>query len=168
MRTPTETEITAPEFPPRLEWVNVAFLRMDKLIGRHVVLLEFFDTARINSLRTLPYLREWHERYSEAGLRVIGVHSPGYSFGRDPDVARAAIEKLEVPFPVVLDPDFLVWGEYGNRGWPGRYVFDRRLILRYIHYGEGDYDGSEEAIQEFLRGLDSDYSGPPLMEPVRP
>src|SRR3954470_11908782 len=102
MRAPADTEIIAPEFPPRLDWTGVAFLRMDKQIGRHVVLVEFFDTARINSLRTLPYLKAWHERYEEAGLRVIGVHSPGYSFGRDRDVVARAVERLEIPFPVVL------------------------------------------------------------------
>jgi AhpC/TSA family len=168
MRTSPETDIVAPEFPPRLDWVGAAFLRMDKQLGRPV-LVEFLDTARINSLRTLPYLKEWHERYAAAGLRIIGVHSPGYSFGRDRAVAEAAIEQLEVPFPVVLDPDFLVWREYGNKGWPGRYVFDRRLRLRYIHYGEGDYDDCELVIQEVLAEADEDFQPPPaLVEPLRP
>jgi hypothetical protein len=168
MRAPADTEIIAPEFPPRLDWVNVAFLRMDKQIGRHVVLVEFFDTARVNSLRTLGYLQEWHARYEEAGLRVIGVHSPGYSFGRDPDVARAAIEKLGIEFPVALDPDFLIWREYGNKGWPGRYIFDRRLMLRYLHYGEGDYEDAELVIQEALGELDDEFVAPAVMEPLRP
>jgi hypothetical protein len=168
MRTPPETDIVAPEFPPRMEWVGAAFLRMDKQLGRPV-LLEFIDTARINSVRTLPYLKAWHERYAAAGLRVIGVHSPGYSFGRERSVAEAAIERLDIPFPVVLDPDFMVWREYGNKGWPGRYVFDRRLRLRYIHYGEGDYEDCELAIQELLAEADEDFTPPPaLVEPVRP
>ena len=82
MRPPHDEDLYAPEFPKGLDWHNVAFLRMDKLIGRHGVLVEFWDFARINSLRTLPYLVAWHERYGELGLRVIAVHSPGYSFGR--------------------------------------------------------------------------------------
>ena len=168
MRTSPETDIVAPEFPPRMDWVGAAFLRMDKQLGRPVV-LEFIDTARINSLRTLPYLKAWHERYADAGLRVIGVHSPGYSFGRDKAVAQAALERLDIPFPVVLDPEFMVWREYGNKGWPGRYVFDRRLRLRYIHYGEGDYEDCELAIQELLVEGDEDYTPPPdLVEPIRP
>jgi len=167
MRTPPESDIVAPEFPPRMDWVGAAFLRMDKQLGRPV-LLEFIDTARINSLRTLPYLKAWHERYAGAGLRVIGVHSPAYSFGRDKAVAEAAIERLEIPFPVVLDPDFMVWRDYGNKGWPGRYVFDRRLRLRYIHYGEGDYEDCELAIQELLAEADDDFTPPSLVEPVRP
>jgi hypothetical protein len=168
MRTPPETDIVAPEFPPRMDWVGAAFLRMDKQLGRPV-LLEFIDTARINSLRTLPYLKEWHERYSGAGLRVIGVHSPGYSFGRDKAVVEVALERLDIPFPVVLDPDFMVWREYGNKGWPGRYLFDRRLRLRYIHYGEGDYEDCELVIQEALAEADEDFAPPPaLVEPIRP
>ena len=135
-----------------MEWVNVAFLRMDTLMGRHAVLVEFWDFARVNSLRTLPYLRAWHERYADAGLRVIGVHSPGYTFGRDPEAVARAVERLEVRYPVLLDPALEVWRLYGNRGWPGRYLFDRRGLLRYIHYGEGDYLDSELAIQECLRG----------------
>ena len=168
MLPPEDTEIPAPEFPPELEWLGVPFLRMDRLIGRHAVLVEFWDFARINSLRTLPYLEAWHERYAEPGLQVVAVESPGYSFARDPDVAARAVERLGVPFAVALDPDFGVWRLYGNRGWPGRYLFDRRGILRYYHYGEGDYAGTELAVQELLREIDPDVELPRVLEPIRP
>ena len=168
MRISASEEIVAPEFPRGLEWLNVALLRMDQLIGRSVVLLEFWDFARINSLRTLPYLKAWHERYSDAGLRVILVQAPGYSFGRDRDVAARAFERLEVAMPVVLDPDFAVWREYGNKGWPGRYLFDREGVLRLFHYGEGEYEETELAVQELLRELDPDLSLPEPLEPLRP
>src|SRR5665809_91316 len=123
VRTPADAQIPAPEFPPGLEWLGVPFLRMDRLLGRHAVLVEFWDFARVNSLRTLPYLKAWHERYADAGLRVIGIHSPGYSFGRDRDTVARAVERLEVTYPVLLDPELQVWRIYGNMGWPGRYLF---------------------------------------------
>jgi hypothetical protein len=160
--------MAAPEFPPRLDWLNVAFLRMDKQIGRHAVLVEFWDHARVNSLRTLPYMQAWHERYGKRGLRVIGVHSPGYSFGRDSTLVAEAVQRLEVPYAVALDPDLAVWQLYGNRGWPGRYLFDRRGLLRYAHYGEGDYHEAELAIQELLLEIDPDLERPPPLEPLRP
>ena len=72
------------------------------------MLVEFWDFARVNSLRTLPYLKAWHARYADAGLRVIGVHTPGYSFGRDRDTVARAVERLEIAYPVLLDPDFEV------------------------------------------------------------
>jgi hypothetical protein len=168
VRVAASEQIVAPEFPRGLQWVNVAFLRMDKLIGRSAVLVEFWDFARINSLRTLPYLKAWHERYGDAGLRVILVQSPGYSFARDAAVAHAAIERLEIPMPVALDIDFAVWREYGNRGWPGRYLFDREGALRFFHYGEGEYEDTELAVQEALLELDPGLSLPAPLEPLRP
>jgi hypothetical protein len=168
VRPPADAEIPAPEFPSAMEWLNVAFLRMDRLMGRHAVLVEFWDFARVNSVRTLPYLQAWDERYRDLGLRVIGVHSPGYSFGRDRDVVARAVESLEVRHPVVLDPDLVIWRLYGNMGWPGRYLFDRRGLLRYIHYGEGDYLDTELAIHELLRELDPDVELPKPLEPLRP
>ena len=165
---PSDIEISAPEFPPGLEWLGVSFLRMDRLLGRNAVLLEFWDFARVNSLRTLPYMKAWHERYADAGLRVIGVHSPGYSFGRDPGTVRRAVERLEIRHPVALDPSLEVWRLYGNRGWPARYLFDRRGRLRWFHYGEGAYRDTELAIREVLSEIDDELSFPPLLEPLRP
>ena len=169
LRLPSDNEAFLPEFPKDLEWIGVAFLRAAQQIGRPI-LVEFFDTARINSHRTLPYIREWHARYGDLGLRVIGVHSPGYSFGSDPEVVKAAIARLDIPYAVVLDPDFLVWREYGNRGWPARFVFDRRGILRFVHWGEGEYDETERVIQELLRETDpeGELELPEVMGPLRP
>ena len=170
MRLPVDNDAYAPEFPQGLQWIGVAFLRMAQQIGRPI-LVEFFDSARINSHRTLPYMRAWHERYAEPGLlRIVGVHSPAYSFARDPEVATSLIERMDIPYPVVLDPDFAVWREYGNRGWPARYVFDRRGILRFVHWGEGEYDETELVIQELIAETDPDgeVELPGLLEPVRP
>jgi hypothetical protein len=168
VRTPPGSELHAPEFPPDLRWLNVAFLRMNKQFGRNAVLVEFWDFARVNSLRTLPYLKAWHERYGEHGLRVVMVQAPGYSFGRDPDVATRAIEALGVEHPVVFDTNFELWRTYGNKGWPGRYLFDRRGHLRYIHYGEGDYLECEEVVQELLLEIDDELELPEPLEPLRP
>jgi hypothetical protein len=168
VRPPAASEIYAPEFPSELAWLGVPFLRMDRLLGQHAVLIEFWDFARVNSLRTLPYLRAWHERYAGAGLQIVGVHTPGYSFGRDPETVARAVERLAIPFPVLLDPEFEVWRLYGNRGWPGRFLFDRAGLLRDIHYGEGDYTAAERAIGECLVELDADFEPPAPLEPLRP
>ena len=160
MRPPVDT-ITAPPFPRELEWVNVAPLRMDKQKGRPV-LIEFWDFCRVNSLRTMPYLKAWHERYGDDGLRVIGVHSPGFAPSFDPAAVRAAVARLDVTYPVVVDSDLEVWDLYGNQGWPARYLFDRTLTLVDYHYGEGAYDESERAIAELL-----DIEPPPFT-PLRP
>jgi hypothetical protein len=168
MRPPEGLELPAPELPSGLDWLGVPFLRMDRLMGRHAVLVEFWDFARVNSLRTLPYLRAWHERYGDSGLQLIGVHSPGYSFGRDPKLVARAVERLGVPFPVALDPEFAVWRLYDNRGWPARYLFDRRGVLVHFHLGEGDYRATELAIQETLIEIEPGLALPDPIEPLRP
>lgn len=170
MRLPADNEAYAPEFPQGLQWVGVAFLRMAQQIGRPI-LVEFFDSARINSHRTLPYMRAWQERYADKGLlRIIGVHSPAYSFGRDADIVVPAIERMDIPYAVVLDPDFAVWREYGNRGWPARFVFDRRGVLRFVHWGEGEYEETERVIQELIAETDpeGELELPELLTPLRP
>jgi hypothetical protein len=167
MRTPPNADIAAPEFPDGTEWLNVAFLRMDKQLGR-AVLVEFWDYARINSLRTLPYMKAWHQRYAGQGLRVIGVHAPGYSFGGEREGVERAVERLGIEYPVALDPHLAVWHVYGNKGWPARYLFDQRARLRLIHYGEGEYLETELAIQELLSEIDEDAAFPEPLPPLRP
>ena len=168
MLIPPDSEIVAPEFAPELEWLNVAFLRVDKLLGRNAILVEFWDFARVNSLRTLPYLKGWNARYSPLGLKVIGVHTPGYSFGRDSCAVARAVERLEIPYPVVLDTAGGVWQRYGNKGWPARFLFDRRARLRHVHFGEGEYLETEVAIQELLREIEAEVELPEPLEPLRP
>jgi thiol-disulfide isomerase/thioredoxin len=148
-------------FPPRLPWVNVAPLRMDQQRGRPV-LIEFWDFCRPNSIRTLPYMKAWDERYRDGGLRVIGVHDSGFAPSAEPEAVIAAVERLEVAYPVVLDVEHEIWQEYGNLGWPARYLFDRDGRLFDYHYGEGGYEETELAIQELL-GVER-----PVLGVVRP
>jgi mannose-6-phosphate isomerase-like protein (cupin superfamily) len=148
VRAPVDT-IPAPPFPRDLRWINVAGLRMDQQRGRPV-LVEFFDVCRVHSLRTLPYVVAWHERYAADGLRVISVHAPGFPPSYDEDVVRAALERLGVEHAVALDHEFRVWQEYGNEGWPARYLFNPDQLLHSFHYGQGAYDETELAIQELL------------------
>jgi AhpC/TSA family len=122
---------------------------MDRLRGRPM-LIEFWDFCRHNSLRTLPYVRAWHERYEADGLQVVGIHTPGFARSRERRAVEAAVARLEIAYPVLLDPDLEMWREYENRGWPARYLFDRRGMLFHYHYGEGAYAETELAIQELL------------------
>jgi hypothetical protein len=157
MRAPV-ADSAAPPFPARLPWVNVASLRMDKQLGRPV-LVEFWDFCRVNSLHTLPYLRAWHERYAQAGLRVVSVHCPGFAASRDPDAVRAAVARLGIEHPVLVDTELELWRLYGNEGWPARYLFDQQGMLFEVHVGEGGYAETELAIGELL-GLDVEPVGP--------
>jgi hypothetical protein len=158
---PPVADIAAPPFPAKLPWVNVATLRMDKQRGRPV-LIEFWDFCRVNSLRTLPYVKAWHDRYADAGLRVISVHCPGFEPARDEDAVREAVDRLGIEHPVLIDAELKLWSLYGNEGWPARYLFDQQGMLFDVHLGEGGYEVTERAIQELL-GVSR-----PVVEPIRP
>ncbi len=154
MRAPVD-HIAAPPFPRGLEWINGSELGFPLLV-------EFWDFCRPQSMRALPYVKAWHERYEDAGLRVIGVHAAGFEPSHDPGAVRAAVARLGVPYPVAVDSELEVWGLYGNLGWPARYLFDQRGMLLHYHYGEGGYEETERAIQELLT-IDE-----PVLPPFRP
>jgi thiol-disulfide isomerase/thioredoxin len=114
------------------------------------LLVEFWDFCRPNSMRTLPYVKAWHECYREAGLRVVGVHCPGFEASRQESAIRAAVTRLGISYPVLIDSEFELWQEYENEGWPARYLFDGRARLFDYHFGEGAYEATEVAIQQLL------------------
>ena len=95
-------------------------------------------------------MRDWHNKYNDQGLVIIGVHSPEFSHEKDPDNVRNAIARLDVPYPVVQDNDFSTWRSYKNRYWPSLYLVDKRGTIRFWHIGEGAYTETEEAIIKLL------------------
>jgi thiol-disulfide isomerase/thioredoxin len=147
LRAPTDT-IVAPLFPTKLPWVNGGPQSIIQQ-GRPM-LVEFWDFCRPNSMRTLPYVKAWHERYAAAGLRVIGVHCPGFECSRDEQAVRDAVARLGIEYPVLIDGELEVWQDYENQGWPARYLYDGRARLFEYHFGEGAYTETELAIQELL------------------
>lgn len=154
MRAPIDT-IAAPLFPTHLPWVNAKAGKESILQRGRPMLVEFWDFCRPNSIRTLPYMKAWHERYGpnalgSNGLRVIGVHCPGFDCSSPEQAVRDAVARLGIEHPVLIDSDFEVWREYENRGWPARYLFDGGARLFDYHYGEGSYRDTELAIQELL------------------
>jgi thiol-disulfide isomerase/thioredoxin len=167
LRAPIDT-IAAPLFPTKASWINVPGGKgaQASVIQRgRPMLVEFWDFCRPNSLRTLPYVRAWHERYAEHGLRVIGVHSPGFEPSREKEAVRDAVARLGIEYPVLIDGELAVWQEYENLGWPARYLFDGHARLFEYHYGEGAYAATELAIQELL-GVEREPLGPQRPEDV--
>ena len=130
-------------------WINSPPLASSDLQGK-VILIDFWTYSCINCLRTLPYLRAWHEKYAEAGLVIIGVHSPEFAFERSETNVRKATSSLGVSWPVVMDNDFGIWQAYSNRYWPAHYLYgtDGKLVQK--HFGEGAYEETERLIQSLL------------------
>jgi thiol-disulfide isomerase/thioredoxin len=147
-------------------WLNSLPLTMAGLRGR-VVLIDFWDGTCINCLHTLPYLKEWHARYAEAGLTIIGIHAPEFAFSQEAGVVKAALQRFGLMYPVALDNEFRTWNAFANRAWPTRYLVDAHGYIRAFHRGEGDYQAFERAIQDLLHEISPSHCFPSPMDPVR-
>ena len=165
---PERDDVAAPDLPDRIEWVGEAPGTMPELTAAGPALVHFLDFAQLNSVRTLPYLDEWTRRYAEHGLRTIGVQSPRFPFGAEREAVASGLERLGVGFPVAVDAEHDLWHAYGCTGWPSLFLWRQGGALAWFHFGEGEYRGTEEAIQAELREIDALRELPPPMEPLRP
>jgi len=139
----------APDFTGITAWINSAPLSVADMRGK-VVLVEFWTFGCINCIHVAPYVKAWEARYADAGLAVVGIHTPELSFEREIANVRDAVTKAGIRYPVAFDPSFGTWNAYRNRYWPAFYFIDRDGIIRHVHFGEGDYDGSEQVIRQLL------------------
>jgi thiol-disulfide isomerase/thioredoxin len=135
-------------------WLNSEPLTAAALQGS-VVAVDFWTFTCVNWLRTLPYVRAWHETYRDNGLVVIGAHAPEFSFEHDLDNVRRAVADLNVDYPVVIDNDFSLWRAFDNHYWPAIYLVDGKGKVKFTHFGESAYEETERAIQKLL-GVDRD------------
>lgn len=138
--------VRAPEFKGIKAWLNTRPLHMEKLKGK-VVLIDFWAYTCVNCLRTLPYLKKWHKKYSKKGLVVVGIHSPEFEFEKSVANVKRAAERRGINYPVAVDSDSRMWEAYDNHYWPAKFLIDRDGFVSYVHFGEGNYSQTEMAIQ---------------------
>jgi cytochrome c biogenesis protein CcdA/thiol-disulfide isomerase/thioredoxin len=144
---------TAPDFTGTQRWFNSRPLSLAALRGR-VVLIDFWTYTCINCIRTLPYLKAWDARYRRDGLTIVGVHSPEFSFEKDAGNVLRAIASFGIRYPVVQDNNLATWSAWGNQYWPAEYLIDANGKVRHVHFGEGEYQQSEDAIRSLLAERD--------------
>jgi len=139
-----------PDLDGAIGWVNSAPLSRKSLRGR-VVLVNFWTYTCINSLRPLAYVKSWAAKYKDAGLEVIGVHTPEFAFEKERSNVENAVRDLKITYPVAIDSDYKIWQAFHNEYWPAHYFIDGKGRIRYHHFGEGEYGESERVIQELLK-----------------
>lgn len=147
----------ASEFTGISNWLNSEPLSMEELKGK-VVLVDFWTYSCINCIRTIPYLNEWYEKYKDQGLVIVGVHTPEFAFEKDTDNLNTALDRYKIKYPVAQDNDYQTWQAYSNRYWPAKYLVDQEGNIVYTHFGEGDYEETENVIRQFL-GMEMVESG---------
>lgn len=139
----------APEFKGITTWLNSSPLSAADLRGK-VVLVDFWTYSCINCIRTLPTVTRWYRKYKDQGLVIVGVHTPEFQFEKDVANIKSAISRYGISYPVAVDNDYGTWKAYSNQFWPAKYLIDPEGNLRLTHFGEGDEDLFEEAIQSLL------------------
>ncbi len=158
----------APELSGISRWYNSSPLTIKGLRGK-VVLVDFWTYSCINCIRTLPHLRDWHARYVDDGLVILGVHSPEFEFEKDPGNVGRAVKDFDISYPVALDAATDTWRNFFNHYWPAHYLIDKTGHIRSVHYGEGEYVDTENEIRELLGepGLATGRNNDPL-RPLTP
>jgi len=161
----------APEIKGIKQWINSPALNISDLKGK-VVLVDFWTYSCINCIRTLPHVTSWYHNYKKDGLVIIGVHSPEFAFERQFDNVKRATEKFGITYPVALDNNLQTWDSYNNHYWPAHYLIDRNGRIVYIHFGEGNYDITENNIRYLLnldeKKVDSSEAKPPISKDQTP
>ncbi|MBI2941310.1 MAG: redoxin domain-containing protein [Chloroflexi bacterium] len=145
----TVTGMHAPEFKGIGPWINSPPLTLADLRGR-VVLVDFWTYTCINCLRTLPDVLRWHRKYADAGLVVVGIHTPEFDFEQRADNVVHFVHEHHLRYPIALDNERALWQAYGNHHWPHKYLIDARGTIRFDHAGEGAYTETEGMIRLLL------------------
>lgn len=157
---PRYREITDPA-----GFVNTGEFKLADMVGKKVILLDFMTYSCINCQRTFPYLRAWYDKYKDAGLEIVAIHTPEFAFEKKRENVIAAFKQFGLTFPAVLDNDYGTWNAWGNNYWPHKYLIDIDGSVRYDHIGEGAYEETEEMIKTLLKerakklGSDTDILG---------
>jgi len=139
-----------PSLGGAVAWLNSSPLTVESLRGK-VVLIDFWTYSCINCLRAIPYVGAWAEKYKDSGLVVIGVHTPEFAFEKDQGNVRKAVQDLKLGYPVAVDSNYVIWKAFKNEYWPAHYLIDARGVIRYHHFGEGQYEESESVIRALLK-----------------
>ena len=153
----------APDFPPGSAWINSKPLTLGMMRDRKVVLVVFLNPTGLHSIRALPVLKAWFDRYALSQLMIVGVVTPDLEIQKDAVWVSAEMKRVGVDFPVVIDGDRRLWKSYANDGWPAMYVIDRKGRIVFDHLGEGDYAETEREMREALADVTD-----PVPDPVAP
>lgn len=146
---PKTNEGPMPSLAGASDWLNSPALEAADFRGR-VLLVDFWTYSCINCLRSIPYVQAWFEKYGDHGFAVLGVHTPEFAFERDVANVRQAVHDLKITYPVAVDNGYAIWKAFANEYWPAHYLIDADGIVRYHHFGEGQYQETEKVIQQLL------------------
>ena len=147
----------APELAGLDGWLNSEPFTLEDKRGQ-IVLIDFWTYTCVNCVRTLPYIKEWHDKYADKGLVILGVHAPEFEFEKIPENVAMARDDHGLEYPIAQDNDMQTWRAFENQYWPAKYLIDKDGAIRYTHFGEGAYVETEEQIRDLLSEAGADLT----------
>ena len=153
----------APKFPHQAVWLNTKPLN-NNILKKHVTLFYVWDYTAINCLRDMDLVKRLERRYEPYGFQTIWVHAPEFDFSYKEENVSAAVERLKIKGPVIMDNEFKIWEGLKNASWPGKHLVDQKGIIKHSQTGEEGYMLFEEKLRDALAELKpSVRSVPPVV-----
>lgn len=156
----------APELAEGLTWLNSRPLALSSMEGK-VVALVFWSAGSAWSHTLLQRLGQIQMRFPRE-IQVIGVHTPKFDAERGTALVRRVAAALSLPFPLVHDPDFVVWQHYGAKAWPSIALVDPQGQLRALVEGEHGLDALEDILRPMFAEVPAGNSKPAEVSDVLP
>ncbi len=135
-----------------------AALRLSDLDGRdhslrdlrgQVVLVNFWASWCPPCIEEMPSIQRLAERMDGRPFAVVGVN-----VGEPRLRVKSMVDRLNVRFPVLLDRESAVFGEWEVSVLPSTYVLDTAGVPRYLGRGAREWD-ADEIIELVERLMDS-------------
>jgi peroxiredoxin len=107
-------------------------------------------------MNNYSWYRGWHDKYSDKGLTVVGVHTPETDDEAKLDALRAKVKEHAMPYAIAADNNRKTWDAWTNTLWPSVYLIDKQGYVRFWWYGELNWNGADgdkimrEKIEELL------------------
>lgn len=114
-----------------------------------VVLINFWATWCPPCIREMPAMQRLYDRYRAQGLEIVAISLDQ----GNPDAVRVFVGKLNLSFPIVLDPEHEVKQAFQVRALPTSYLVDRQGRVVAWGMGPREWDGqSAYDLIEYLLG----------------
>lgn len=143
--TAAEVGAIAPDFS--LVDIDGQMVSLQQYRGQ-VVLLNFWATWCPPCVHEMPSMERIYQSLRDRGFVVLGVSvdvDPGDADaeGRSQGIVREYVDRLEVTFPILLDPHGQVEGAYDVSGLPTTYVIGRDGRIEGRIVGAREWDSAE-------------------------
>ncbi len=111
----------APEFT--LKGIEGREASLSSYSQNRAVVLVFWSTWSANSKTALKRFEEFHRKYRDRGLQIIGINADNQTISpEDIDSIKKMVKDLDITFPVLLDKNLNTFHNYGIIALPSTVV----------------------------------------------